>query len=150
DVGTRFYTYISTLHLLMEACAENNKTVIILDRPNPHGGYVDGPILQPDFKSFVGMHPIPVVHGLTIAELAQMINGEGWLAGAKKCVLQIVPMQNWKHSDPYELPIQPSPNLPNNQAIQLYPSLCFFEGTVISVGRGTSVPFQIIGNPLLK
>lgn len=149
DVGTRFYTYISTLHYLMEACAENGKSVIVLDRPNPHGGYIDGPVLKPEFKSFVGMHQIPVVHGLTVGELAKMINGEGWLAGGKKCDLTVVPMKNWKHSDTYELPISPSPNLPNNQAIRLYPSLCFFEGTVISVGRGTPFPFQVIGNPLL-
>ncbi len=150
DVGTRFYTYISTLHYLMEACAENKKSVIVLDRPNPHGGYIDGPILQPEFRSFVGMHPIPVVHGLTVGELAQMINGEGWLANGVKCPLTIVKMKNWKHSDRYDLPISPSPNLPNNQAIQLYPSLCFFEGTVISVGRGTPTPFQVIGNPQLS
>lgn len=150
DVGTRFYTYISTLHYLMEACAENGKRVIVLDRPNPHGGYVDGPMLQPEFKSFVGMDPIPVVHGLTVGELAQMINGEGWLAGEKKCDLHVVTMKHWKHGDPYDVPIAPSPNLPNNQAIKLYPSLCFFEGTVISVGRGTEMPFQIIGNPSLK
>jgi uncharacterized protein YbbC (DUF1343 family) len=150
DVGTRFYTYISSLHLLMEACAENGKSVLVLDRPNPHGGYIDGPMMQPEFKSFVGMHPIPVVHGLTVGELAHMINGEGWLADGKKCSLSVVKMKNWKHTDTYELPISPSPNLPNNRAIRLYPSLCFFEGTVISVGRGTETPFQVIGNPLLK
>ncbi|HYF70234.1 MAG TPA: DUF1343 domain-containing protein [Ohtaekwangia sp.] len=150
DVGTRFYTYISTLHYLMEACAENGKRVVVLDRPNPHGGYVDGPMLQPEFKSFVGMHPIPVVHGLTVGELANMINGEGWLAGGKKCDLDVVTMKHWKHGDQYDVPIAPSPNLPNDQAIKLYPSLCFFEGTVISVGRGTEMPFQVIGNPLLK
>lgn len=149
DVGTRFYTYISTLHYVMEACAENNKTVIVLDRPNPHGSYVDGPLLQPEFKSFVGMHPIPVVHGLTVGELAQMINGEGWLGDGKRCDVKVITMKNWKHSDRYLLPIAPSPNLPTNQAVQLYPSLCFFEGTVISVGRGTDLPFQIIGNPQL-
>jgi uncharacterized protein YbbC (DUF1343 family) len=149
DVGTRFYTYISTLHYLMEACAENGKSVIVLDRPNPHGGYIDGPVLQPEFKSFVGMHSIPVVHGLTVGELARMINGEGWLDKNKKCDLTIVPMKNWKHSDNYDLPISPSPNLPNMQAIRLYPSLCFFEGTVVSVGRGTPFPFQVIGNPVL-
>jgi uncharacterized protein YbbC (DUF1343 family) len=149
DVGTRFYTYISTLHYLMEACAENGKSVIVLDRPNPHGGYIDGPVLKPEFKSFVGMHQIPVVHGLTVGELSQMINGEGWLAEGRKCDLTVVRMKNWKHSDTYELPISPSPNLPNNQAIRLYPSLCFFEGTAVSVGRGTPFPFQVIGNPLL-
>jgi uncharacterized protein YbbC (DUF1343 family) len=150
DVGTRFYTYISSLHYLMEACGENGKQVIVLDRPNPHGGYVDGPTLEPEFRSFVGMHRIPVVHGLTVGELAQMINGEGWLGEGKKCDLKVVTMKNWNHSDEYLLPIAPSPNLPNNQAIRLYPSLCFFEGTAISVGRGTSMPFQVLGNPLLK
>lgn len=150
DVGTRFYTYISTLHYVMEACAELEKTVIVLDRPNPHGSYVDGPVLQPEFRSFVGMHPIPVVHGLTVGELAGMINGEGWLAGGKKCDLLVLTMEHWNHDDAYILPILPSPNLPNNQAVRLYPSLCFFEGTVISVGRGTPMPFQIIGNPVLK
>ncbi len=149
DVGARFYTYISTLTYVMEACAENGKSVIILDRPNPHG-YVDGPILQPEFKSFVGMHPIPVVHGLTMGEIAQMINGQGWLKNKVKCSIDIIKLKNWKHDDAYELPIKPSPNLPNNQAVRLYPSLCFFEGTVISVGRGTPTPFQILGNPELK
>jgi uncharacterized protein YbbC (DUF1343 family) len=150
DVGVRFYTYISTLHYVMEACAENNKKLIVLDRPNPNGSYVDGPVLEPAFKSFVGMHTIPVVHGLTIGELAGMINGEGWLEGGKKCTLEVLKLKNWKHADPYSLPIKPSPNLPNDQSIRLYPSLCFFEGTVISVGRGTQTPFQIIGHPLLK
>ncbi len=149
DVGARFYTYISTLTYVMEACAENGKSVIILDRPNPHG-YVDGPILQPEFKSFVGMHPIPVVHGLTMGEIAQMINGQGWLKNKVKCSIDIIKLKNWKHDDAYELPIKPSPNLPNNQAVRLYPSICFFEGTVISVGRGTPTPFQILGNPELK
>ena len=149
DVGARFYTYISTLTYVMEACAENGKSIIILDRPNPHG-YVDGPILQPEFKSFVGMHPIPVVHGLTIGEIAQMINGEGWLKNKVKCKIDIIKLKNWKHDDTYELPIKPSPNLPNNQAVRLYPSICFFEGTVISLGRGTPTPFQILGNPELK
>ena len=149
DVGVRFYTYISTLHYVMEACAENGKSLIILDRPNPNG-YVDGPILQPEFKSFVGMHPIPVVHGLTIGEIAQMINGEGWLTGKKKCNIEIIKIKNWKHADAFSLPIRPSPNLPNDQAIRLYPSICFFEGTVISVGRGTPMAFQALGNPELK
>lgn len=146
DVGTRFYTYISTMHYVMEACAENNIECIILDRPNPND-YIDGPILEPKFKSFVGMHPIPVVHGLTIGELALMINGEGWLAGQKKCSLSIITMEGWKHGQPYSLPLKPSPNLPNNQAIALYPSLCFFESTNVSVGRGTYFPFQVIGYP---
>ena len=150
DVGARFYTYISTLHYLMETCAENNKKLIVLDRPNPNGSYVDGPIRQADLKSFVGMHPIPITHGMTIGELAQMINGEGWLEGGKKCDLQIIRLKNWKHDDDFSLPLRPSPNLPNDQAIRLYPSLCLFEGTVISVGRGTPTPFQILGNPALK
>ncbi len=150
DVGARFYTYISTMHYLMESCAENNKQLIILDRPNPNGSYVDGPIMQPELKSFVGMHPIPITHGMTIGELAQMINGEGWLAGGKKCNLKVIKLKNWKHDDDYSLPVRPSPNLPNDQAIRLYPSLCLFEGTVISLGRGTPTPFQILGNPELK
>jgi len=150
DVGARFYTYISTMHYLMETCAENNKKLIILDRPNPNGSYVDGPIRQEELKSFVGMHPIPITHGMTIGELAQMINGEGWLDGGKKCELQIIKLKNWKHSDDYSLPVRPSPNLPNDQAVRLYPSLCLFEGTVISLGRGTPTPFQILGNPELK
>lgn len=150
DVGVRFYTYISTLHYVMEACAENNKKLIVLDRPNPNGHYVDGPILEKEFKSFVGMHPIPIVHGMTIGELARMINGEGWLEGGKTCDLEVVPVKNWKHADPFSLPVKPSPNLPNDQAIALYPSICFFEGTVISLGRGTQMPFQIIGHPDLK
>lgn len=150
DVGVRFYTYISTLHYVMEACAENNKKLIVLDRPNPNGHYVDGPILEKEFKSFVGMHPIPIVHGMTIGELARMINGEGWLEGSRTCNLEIVPVKNWKHADPFSLPVKPSPNLPNDQAIALYPSTCLFEGTVISLGRGTQMPFQIIGHPDLK
>ena len=150
DVGARFYTYISTMHYLMETCAENNKQLIILDRPNPNGSYVDGPIMQPGLKSFVGMHPIPITHGMTVGEFAQMINGEGWLAGGKKCNLSVIKMKNWKHEDDYSLPVRPSPNLPNDQAIRLYPSICLFEGTVISLGRGTPMPFQILGNPELK
>ncbi|MBX2962378.1 MAG: DUF1343 domain-containing protein [Cyclobacteriaceae bacterium] len=150
DVGVRFYTYISTLHYVMEACAENNKKVIVLDRPNPNGHYVDGPIMQKQHMSFVGMHTIPIVHGLTIGELARMINGEGWLTDGKKCDLEIITLKNWKHNDAYSLPVKPSPNLPNDQAIALYPSICLFEGTVISLGRGTEMPFQIIGHPDLK
>lgn len=150
DVGTRFYTYISTMHYVMEACAEHNKKMIVLDRPNPNGNYVDGPIREPDLKSFVGMHPIPVVHGLTVGELALMINGEGWLDNGVKCDVEIVPIKNWKHEDFYSLPVKPSPNLPNDQAVKLYPSICFFEGTQISVGRGTQTPFLVLGNPLLK
>ncbi len=147
DVGTRFYTYISTMQYVMEACAEQGKKVIILDRPNPNGHYVDGPMRVPELKSFVGMHPIPIVHGLTVGELAGMINGEGWLANGVKCDVNVVPVKNWKHSDSYSLPVKPSPNLPDDQAVRLYPSLCLFEGTVISVGRGTLTPFLIIGNP---
>ncbi len=150
DVGVRFYTYISTLHYVMEACAENDKPLIILDRPNPNGDYVDGPVLKKEFQSFVGMHPIPVVHGLTIGELARMINGEKWLKNGVKADISIIPIKNWDHSMPYSLPIKPSPNLPNDLAIRLYPSLCFFEGTKISVGRGTTFPFQVIGAPESK
>ncbi len=147
DVGARFYTYISTLHYVMEACAEAKKPLIILDRPNPNGHYVDGPVLDPAFKSFVGMHPIPIVHGLTVGELARMINGEKWLAGGRTCTLTVVPVKNYTHQTPYTLPIAPSPNLPNRQAVLLYPSICFFEGTVVSVGRGTDKQFQVIGSP---
>lgn len=147
DVGTRFYTYISTMHYVMEACAEQNKSLVILDRPNPNGYYVDGPVLDPKLKSFVGMHPIPVVHGLTVGELAQMINGEGWLPNGAQCNVSIIKAKNYTHKDTYSLPIPPSPNLPNDQAINLYPSLCLFEGTVVSVGRGTPYPFQVLGYP---
>ena len=147
DVGARFYTFISTLHYVMEAAAENGKKVIVLDRPNPNGDYIDGPILDPSVKSFVGMHPIPIVHALTVGELAQMINGENWLEKGSKCELEIITLKNWKHSDHYSLPLRPSPNLPNDQAIRLYPTLALFEGTVISMGRGTQIPFLVIGNP---
>lgn len=147
DVGTRFYTYISTMHYIMEACAEQAKEFLVLDRPNPND-YVDGPVRKAGFESFVGMHPIPVLHGLTIGELALMINGEGWLkTKGKKCSLSVIKMKNWKHGDPYWLPLKPSPNLPNEQAVRLYPSLCFFEGTSVSVGRGTYFPFQVLGYP---
>lgn len=146
DVGARFYTYISTMHYVMEACAENNKECIILDRPNPHD-YVDGPILETPYKSFVGMHPIPVLHGLTVGELAQMINGQGWLAKKQKCNLKVITIEGWRHGDPYSLPVKPSPNLPNDQSIKLYASLCFFEATPVSVGRGTYYPFQVVGYP---
>lgn len=147
DVGARFYTYISTMTYVMEACAEQHIPLIVLDRPNPHGFYVDGPVLEPAFKSFVGMHPIPVVHGLTVGELAMMINGEGWLANGVKCELQVVPCKGYTHNDIYVLPVPPSPNLPNQNAILLYPSLCFFEGTDFSVGRGTDQPFEVFGHP---
>lgn len=147
DVGCRFYTYISTLHYMMEACAESNITLLILDRPNPNGDYIDGPILQPAFKSFVGMDPIPVVHGCTIGEMAQMINGEKWLANGIKVKLEIIKVANYTHSMKYEPPVRPSPNLPNYLAIRIYPSLCFFEATSVSVGRGTQFPFQVLGYP---
>lgn len=147
DVGTRFYTYLSTLHLCMEACAENNKELIILDRPNPNGYYVDGPILEPKYKSFVGMDPIPIVHGMTLGEYAQMLNGEHWLSDSLHCNITIVTVENYTHKMNYNLKVRPSPNLPNNIAINLYPSLCLFEGTPISIGRGTNKPFQIYGNP---
>lgn len=147
DVGTRFYTFISTMHYAMEACAENNIPFIVLDRPNPNGQYVDGPIREPGFESFVGMHPIPVVHGLTVGELATMINEEGWLANGVKCELEVIPVKNYSHKDHYSLPVKPSPNLPNDTAIRLYPSLCFFEGTKLSIGRGTHFPFQVVGYP---
>nr|WP_297309200.1 DUF1343 domain-containing protein [uncultured Flavobacterium sp.] len=149
DVGTRFYTYISSLHYLMEACAENNIEVIVLDRPNPNGAKIDGPVLDTKHKSFVGMHPIPVLHGMTIGEYAQMINGENWLANGIQCKLQVVPCTNYNKNIHYSLPIKPSPNLPNDQSINLYPSLCFFEGTNVSVGRGTNKQFQIYGSPNL-
>lgn len=147
DVGARFYTYISTLHYVMEACAENKIPLIILDRPNPNGHYIDGPVLDLKFKSFVGMHPVPVVHGMTIGEYAQMINGEKWLSNKIECNLKIIALKNYTHKTPYSLPIKPSPNLPNDRAINLYPSLCFFEGTNVSVGRGTDMQFQVFGAP---
>ncbi|PJJ84392.1 uncharacterized protein YbbC (DUF1343 family) [Mucilaginibacter auburnensis] len=150
DVGARFYTYISTLHYVMEACAENNIELMVLDRPNPNGLTIDGPILDTAYKSFVGMHPIPITHGMTIAEYAQMINGEGWLAKGVKCRLKIIKMHNYTHAMPYKLPVNPSPNLNTYQSILLYPSVCLFEGTTLSLGRGTMEPFQIIGHPALK
>jgi uncharacterized protein YbbC (DUF1343 family) len=147
DVGLRFYTYISTMHYVMESAAENKVPMLILDRPNPNGDYTDGPILKKGFESFVGMHPIPVVHGLTVGELALMINGEGWLKNKVKTELKIITVENWSRDMAYSLPVKPSPNLPNNLSIRLYPSLCFFEGTEISVGRGTYFPFQVYGFP---
>lgn len=146
DVGARFYTYISTMHYLMEACATNGRTFIVLDRPNPND-FVDGPVRRPRYKSFVGMHPIPILHGLTIGELALMINGEGWLHDGAQCPLTVIPMTGWQHGDTFSLPVKPSPNLPNRQSVRLYPSLCFFEGTCMSVGRGTLFPFQVVGYP---
>lgn len=150
DVGVRFYTYISSLHYLMEACAEQNIPVIVLDRPNPIGSKIDGPILDMNYKSFVGMHPIPVLHGMTIGEYAQMINGEKWLKNSIQCDLTVIPCENYTKNKKYSLPVKPSPNLPNDQSIQLYASLCFFEGTNVSVGRGTSTQFQVYGSPFLK
>jgi len=147
DVGCRFYTYISTLHYIMEACAENHKTLLILDRPNPNGDYFDGPILQPAFRSFVGMDPIPVIHGCTIGELAQMINGEKWLANGVQTQLEIIKVANYTHLMTYDPPVKPSPNLPNYLSVRLYPSLCFFEATTVSIGRGTQFPFQVLGFP---
>lgn len=149
DVGARFYTYISSLHYVMEACAENNIQLIVLDRPNPNGGIVDGPVLEKEFTSFVGMHPIPILHGMTIGEYAQMIDREKWLKNNIKCDLIVIPCLNYNRNMEYNLPVKPSPNLPNAQAINLYASLCLFEGTNISVGRGTEKQFQIYGSPFL-
>lgn len=150
DVGVRFYTYISTLHLVMEACAEHDIPLLVLDRPNPNGGYVDGPVLDPEYKSFVGMHPIPVVYGLTIGELARMIKGEHWLDDGLECRLTVVPCKGYSHGSRVELPVAPSPNLNNPHAIALYPATCFFEGTVLSEGRGTPWPFEVFGHPKLQ
>ena len=146
DVGTRFYTYISSMHYLMEACAEEGKTFVVCDRPNPND-FIDGPILEPDCRSFIGVDPLPVAHGMTVGELALMIDGERWLRGGNTCHVKVIPMAGWSHGDPYERPVRPSPNLPNSRSIELYPSLCFFEATIMSVGRGTSKPFQAIGYP---
>lgn len=148
DVGARFYTYISSLQELMESAAANNKPIIVLDRPNPNGDYVDGPILDTAFRSFVGMQPIPIVHGMTVGEYAQMLNGEGWLSKGVKCRLTVIPCENYTHHTYYRLPVAPSPNLPNMAAVNLYTSLCFFEGTPVSLGRGTDKPFQLFGSPL--
>jgi len=150
DVGVRFYTYISTLTYVMEACAENSKPIIILDRPNPNGFYVDGPMLQPEFKSFVGLHPVPIVYGMTIGEYAKMVNGEKWLNEGIICNLTVIELKNYNRNMIVKLPIKPSPNLPNWESVYLYPSLCFFEGTVISAGRGTEFPFQTYGHPNIK
>ncbi len=150
DVGARFYTYISTMHYVMEACAEQGKKFLVFDRPNPNGHYVDGPVLKMENKSFVGMHPVPVVHGMTVGEYAQMINGEGWLKNQVKCDLTVVKCANYSHSDFYKLPVKPSPNLPNMSSIYLYPSLCLFEGTQVSIGRGTDKQFQLVGSPFNK
>jgi uncharacterized protein YbbC (DUF1343 family) len=147
DVGCRFYTYISTLTYVMEACAEYNKELIVLDRPNPNGNFVDGPILEEKYKSFVGLHPVPIVHGCTVGEYAQMVKGERWITKAEQLRMKIIKVKGWNHTIPYTLPVKPSPNLPNMQSIWLYPSLCLFEGTLVSVGRGTDKPFQLIGYP---
>jgi uncharacterized protein YbbC (DUF1343 family) len=149
DVGARFYTYISTLHYLLESCAENNVNCLILDRPNPNGFYFDGNILDTAYRSFVGMDPVPIVHGMTVGEYAQMLNGEGWLKGGIKCNLTVIKCKYYTHKTFYDLPVKPSPNLPNQNSVYLYPSLCFFEGTNISLGRGTPFPFQVYGSPLL-
>jgi uncharacterized protein YbbC (DUF1343 family) len=147
DVGVRFYTYISTMHYVMEACAEQNIPFIVLDRPNPNGYYIDGPVLKPLYKSFVGMDQVPIVYGMTIGEYARMVNGEGWLAAGKRCGLTVIECLGYTHASRVDIPIKPSPNLPNALSIQLYPTLCLFEGTVVSVGRGTDYPFQVIGHP---
>lgn len=147
DVGARFYTYISTLTYVMEACAENKVPLLILDRPNPNGFYVDGPVLDPEYSSFIGMHPVPVVHGMTMAEYGRMVNGEGWLKDSLICDLDWVECSGYSHKSHYTLPVKPSPNLPDMNSVILYPSLCFFEGTRVSVGRGTDIPFSVIGYP---
>lgn len=150
DVGARFYTYISTLHYVMDACAEQNIPIIVLDRPNPNGYFIDGPVLEKSFASFVGMHPVPVVYGMTIGEYARMINGEKWLTGGIQAALTVVELKHYTHDSYYELPVKPSPNLPDMRSILLYPSVCFFEGTPLSLGRGTEKPFQYIGHPALQ
>jgi uncharacterized protein YbbC (DUF1343 family) len=147
DVGVRFYTYLSTLHYLMQACAENGLELVLLDRPNPNGFYVDGPVLEAGFRSFFGLHEVPVVYGMTIGEYALMINGEGWLGPGLTCKLSVVPCEHYTHRSSYRLPVPPSPNLPTMNAVYLYPSVCFFEGTVISEGRGTDSPFEVFGHP---
>lgn len=150
DVGVRFYTYLSTMHYVMEACAENKIKFLLLDRPNPNGYFIDGPVLDMKYKSFVGMHPIPLVHGMTLGELARMINGEGWLKDGLQCDVEIISCENYTHATKYRLPVKPSPNLPNMLAVYLYPSLGLFEGTVMNVGRGTEFPFQVYGHPDMK
>jgi uncharacterized protein YbbC (DUF1343 family) len=147
DVGLRFYTYYISMYELMDACADNNKTMLVLDRPNPNGFYVDGPVLDMKHKSGVGYLPVPVVHGMTLGELAQMINGEKWLPKRKKCKLQVIKCENYTHASKYSLPMPPSPNLPNMKSVYLYPSTCLFEGTTVSLGRGTDFPFQVYGSP---
>lgn len=150
DVGVRFYTYISTLTYVMEACAEQDIRVVVLDCPNPNGFYIDGPVLKAENKSFVGLHPVPVVYGMTIGEYGKMVNGEGWLKDGVHCELTVVGVPGYDRNAIYELPVKPSPNLPNWESVYLYPSLCFFEGTIVSVGRGTETPFQIYGHPDMR
>ena len=150
DVGARFYTFLSTLHYIMETCAELGIMVLVLDRPNPNGHYVDGPILDLNNSSFVGMHSVPIVHGLTVGEYAKMINGEGWLSEGVQCTIKVITVENYTHQTVYNLPIKPSPNLPNATAVNLYPSLCLFEGANVSVGRGTELQFQVFGSPFLE
>ena len=147
DVGARFYTYLSTLHYVMEAVAENHKQMLVLDRPNPNADYIDGPVMEPEFTSFVGLHPVPIVYAMTIGEYARMINGEHWLKNGVSADMRVIKIKHYKHGDVYRLPVKPSPNLPNYQAVRLYPSLCLFEGTHISVGRGTDFQFQVYGAP---
>jgi uncharacterized protein YbbC (DUF1343 family) len=147
DVGVRFFTYISTLHYVMQACAENDIPLIVLDRPNPHTHYIDGPILEKHYQSFIGMHPVPVVYGMTIGEYAHMINGEGWLGDTLSCDLEVIKVNHYTRKSFYTFPIKPSPNLPNMESVILYPSTCFFEGTIMSEGRGTPSPFQVFGHP---
>ena len=150
DVGVRFYTYLTTLHYVMQACAENGKPLLLLDRPNPNGHYIDGPMLKPGFESMVGLHPIPIVHGMTLGELARMINGEKWLKTHDTCQLTVISVQNWDHNTAYRLPVPPSPNLPSTESILLYPTLGLMEGTVMSMGRGTDKPFECFGAPWLN
>ena len=147
DVGARFYTYISAMHNMMNICAELGISFLVLDRPNPNSGYIDGPVLEMEYQSYIGMHEIPIVHALTVGELATMIKGEKWIENSEKLKLEVIKVDNWDHSKEYELPIRPSPNLPNQQSILLYPSLCLFEQTTVSIGRGTPYPFQVIGHP---
>ena len=150
DVGLRFYTYISTMSYVMEAAAENNIPVIVLDRPNPNGFYIDGPVLKSENTSFVGMHQVPVVYGMTIGEYAKMVNGEGWLKNGVTCDLTVIPIKKYNRNAIYELPVKPSPNLPNWESVYLYPTLCFFEGSIVSIGRGTETPFQVYGHPDMR
>ena len=147
DVGARFYTYISAMHNMMNICAELGISFLVLDRPNPNSGYIDGPVLEMEYQSYIGMHKIPIVHALTVGELAKMIKGEKWIENSEKLKLEVIKIDNWDHSKEYKLPVRPSPNLPNQQSILLYPSLCLFEQTTVSIGRGTAFPFQVIGHP---